>query len=456
MVHSLLALFALSLCLPAAGQDPAPAPNLDWPQFRGPEARGISADLPLPLEFEEPTWKTPIAGLSHASPVVMDGRVFVATAVAAGDEPELKVGLYGAGDSADDLVETEFRLIALSAETGDVLWDTLAIKAVPPFGRHTKATQANCTPAAADGAVVAFFGSHGLYCFEADSGKLRWHLELGPMDCGPWNSKDLEWGFAASPIIADGKVIVQADVKTKPFLAAFDLADGKQLWRVDRDDVNGWSTPTAVTLPSGERQIVVNGCKHIGGYSLEDGSERWRMAGGGGIPVPTPVEADGIIYLTSNHRPMVESHPQKPVFAVKSTASGDLGVPKKNAEGYYGEHLAWMVSKRGNYMQTPLIYGGLLWLCYDSGVITCFDAQTGEEHYRERLDGGGAGFTASPVAGGGLVYLVSEEGDVVVIGAMPEFEIVAKASLGEICMATPAITGGALIYRLRGSVARFD
>ncbi|RKY14556.1 MAG: hypothetical protein DRQ55_20620, partial [Planctomycetota bacterium] len=114
----------------------------DWPQFRGPGACGIREGAALPIEFETPTWRTEVKGLSHASPVTAGGRVFVATAIPKGGDAELKVGLYGAGDSADDLVETEFRLIAIDEAKGDVLWDVLAVKAVPPFGRHTKATQA--------------------------------------------------------------------------------------------------------------------------------------------------------------------------------------------------------------------------------------------------------------------------------------------------------------------------
>ena len=125
-------------------------------QFRGPAASGVDDGAPLPTTFDQPAWRTPIPGLAHASPVVLDGRVFVATAVIEGDDPELKVGLYGAGDSAADLVETEFRLIALDAASGDVLWNTLTSKSVPSFGRHTKATQANCTPAAAAGRVVVY------------------------------------------------------------------------------------------------------------------------------------------------------------------------------------------------------------------------------------------------------------------------------------------------------------
>ncbi|MEZ6018050.1 MAG: PQQ-binding-like beta-propeller repeat protein [Planctomycetota bacterium] len=445
---------------------PARAAASEWPQFRGPGAGGVSDARGVPTAFDTPTWRRPVPGLAHASPVVADGRVFVLTAIPTGIEPQLRVGLYGDGGSAEDLVETEFRLLALDVATGEVLWDTLVVKGTPPFGRHTKATQANSTPAVADGRVVALCGSHGLFCLDAATGEARWHAELGALDCGPWDVEDLHWGFASSPVIADGHVLVQADVKTAPYLASFALATGAVEWRVARDDVNGWSTPTVTTAPDGARIVLVNGCKHIGAYALADGAERWRMAGGGGIPVPTPVVAGDLAYFTSNHRPLEAAHPQKPVYAVRLGARGDLGVPQPRALQADGpgapsadaapDPVAWVVARRGNYMQTPLVHAGQLWLGYDNGVVTCLDAATGVERYRERLSEGTDGFTASPVAAEGRLYFTSEQGEVFVLAAGPKFEVLARGALGDVCMASPAVIEGALIFRLQGSVVRYD
>jgi len=448
--HGILCFAILAVSSGAVGQEP----DADWPQFRGPAAAGVRDGAALPIAFEEPNWRTPVPGLAHASPVLSQGRVFVATAVVPGVDPELKVGLYGAGDSADDLVATEFRMLALDAATGEILWNKLVVQAVPEFGRHTKATQANATPAAADGAVVAIL-HQDLVCLDAVSGDERWRVGLGPLDCGPHDATDLHWGYASSPIIAAGKVVVQADVKGAPYLAAFDLATGEQVWRVARDDVNTWCTPTAVEREGG-LQVLVNGCKHMGAYDLADGAELWRMAGSGGIPVPTPVVAGELAYFTANHRPLVAAHPLKPVYAVRLDARGDLGAPNPDAGDELGDGVAWMVTRRGNYMQTPLVYRGLVFLCSDSGVVTCLDAATGAEHYRARLDAGGEGFSASPVAGDGKVYWTSEEGNVFVVAARPEFEVLARGALGDICMASPAISAGGLVFRLRRSVVRFE
>ncbi len=446
--HALLAC-ATTLLL-TTGQTPVAAQ--EWPQFRGAQASGIGDGHRLPRNFdvgknENVRWRTPIPGLSHASPVVAGNRVFVVSAIATDHDPELKIGLYGAGDSADDMVEHEFALFCLNRRTGAIEWRRTAVRGQPAFARHTKATHANSTPVTDGERVCALFATGGLYCYSVE-GELLWNTDLGALDVGPHDSMDLHWGFASSPIIAGGLVIVQADVKQAPFLAAFDLQTGAERWRVARDDVPGWATPTAIRAGS-DALIVVNGCKHMGAYRLTDGAEVWRMAGGGGIPVPTPVLAEGLVYLTSNHRPLQRNHPLKPIFAVRADAAGDLGVPTAEQPG---EHVAWTVSRRGTYMQTPIVYRDIAWFGQDNGVVAAFDAKTGEELYRERLGDGSAGMSASPVAGDGAVYFTNEEGEVFVVAAAAKFELAARGTLNEICMATPAIAEGTLLFRTRGHV----
>lgn len=430
-----------------------PRPGIDWPQFRGLSATGIAEGKPLRLEWdiakgEGVAWKTAIPGLAHSSPVIWGDRLFITTAVPLTGEASLKVGLYGAGDSADDMVEHEFRVYCLDKRDGKLLWDRVAVKKTPKFKRHTKATHVNSTPVTDGRRVVAFFGSEGLYCYDMD-GKLEWKKELGALDVGPHDAADLQWGFASSPIIAEGRLIVQCDVKEKPFLAALDLGDGREIWRVARDDVPGWSTPTAARVGD-EWQVLVNGCKHMGAYRLSDGGEVWRMSGGGGIPVPTPVVSGERVYLTSNHRPIKAGDPQKPVFAVRLGAKGELAVP---SDGAGNRDVAWMRTQRGNYMQTPLIYRGIAYLCYDNGVVSSFDAETGEPIYRERLGTGDSGYTASAVAGDGKVYFTSETGDVAVVdGTVREFRVLARSAFDEICMATPAISEGRMYWRTKSAL----
>ena len=396
-------------------------------------------------------WRTPIPGLSHASPIAWGERVFVATAVAKGGDAELKIGLYGTGDSADDMVEHVFQLWCLDLAEGRPIWMRTATRAVPKFARHTKATHVDSTPVTDGRQVIAVFGAQGMFCYSMD-GDLRWKVDVGDLDVGPHDSMDLYWGYASSPVLADGKVILQADVKENPYLAAWDVATGELAWRVTRDDTTSWATPTVVGTEIGAAQVIVNGCKHMGGYALADGKEIWRMAGGGGLPIPAPIVAGDLLLLTSNHRPIAPGHPLKPIFAVKRSATGTLAVPRPDNAG---EQVAWMKTRVGNYIQTPIVYRGLVYLCAVQGVVTILDAKTGEQYGRHRLGSGGS-FSASAVAGDGKVYFTSEEGDVHVVKAGVEFEGLSVNPLGEICMATPAIAGGTLIFRTRGHVVAVD
>jgi len=423
-----------------------------WPQFRGTQAAGVADQKPLPTSWDIPggkglKWRTAIPGLSHASAIVSGDRIFVTTADAIGKKASLKIGAYGAGDSADDMVEHSFQVWCLRRDDGSVDWVRTAVRCVPKFARHTKATHADPTPVTDGKHVIAVFGAQGMFCYSV-TGDLLWQVDLGELDVGPHDSMDLHWGYASSPIISDGLVIIQADVKTKPYLAAWHVDTGKPAWRVARDDTTSWATPTVVQRGD-EKLIYVNGCKHMGAYKLVDGSEVWRMAGGGGLPVPAPIVANDLVLFTSNHRPLKSNHPLKPIFAVKPSAMGELPMPKRNATG---EHVAWMQTRVGNYIQTPIVYRDLLYLCNVSGVVSVVDLKTGEVHGRHRLGGGRATFSASPVAGNGHLYFTSEEGDVHVVVAGKEFEQTGISPIGEICMATPAIADGVLLFRTRSHV----
>jgi outer membrane protein assembly factor BamB len=239
-------------------------------------------------------------------------------------------------------------------------------------------------------------------------------------------------------VLFENTCIVLADVQKGSFLAALDATNGNERWRTPRGDVPTWGTPT-VHRAGDRTQVLVNGFKEIAGYDLADGQRIWTMSGGGDIPVPTPVVAHGMIFMTSAHGP------QSPVFAIKTTAEGDVSLPDGQDAG---PHIAWSIRRGGNYMQTPIAVGDLLFCCRDNGLLTCFEAATGKELYRERL--GGNGFTASPVAAGDRVYFTSEEGHVYVIKAARQFELLAENELGEPCLATPAITDGTVLFRTQG------
>ncbi len=434
-----------SLILAAAWFATAVVASANWPQYRGPRASGVDASVALPTTWnlatgENVRWQTPIPGLSHSAPIVWGDRVYVATAVQAG-QSELKVGLYGNIDSVKEKEPNQWRLLALDKATGKVVWDTLAREAVPRVARHTKATHCNSTPATDGRHIVAIFGSEGLFCFDT-AGKLVWQKDLGPMDSGYFVSPAAQWGFASSPVIHEGKVIVQCDVQKDSFIAAFDLADGRELWRTPRQDVPTWGTPTIVTA-AGRTQIAVNGWHHTGGYDFATGKELWKFDGGGDIPVPTPISAGELIYFTSAHGR------SRPMRAIRADASGDL---TPDDSGAMKPTVVWNHDRRGNYMQTPIVVGDSLYACADVGLVTCFDAKTGEVRYSERFSAASEGYTASPVSDGRHLYFTSELGNVFVVPATGKFSIAAKNTLDETCLSTPAISSGALFFRTRGKI----
>ncbi|MCZ6835247.1 MAG: PQQ-binding-like beta-propeller repeat protein [Planctomycetota bacterium] len=415
----------------------------DWPSFRGRDASGVALGHATVTTWnietgENVLWKTPIPGLAHSSPVIWGDRLFVTTAVKQGEEPELKVGLYGSVGSVEDDSVHQMKVYCLDKNSGEILWERTSIEAVPKVKRHPKGSHAASTPATDGQYVLAFFASEGLYCYDVE-GNLKWSKDFGVLTSSWYVMEDAEWGFSSSPIIHEDKVIVQCDIMEDSFLTALDLATGRELWRTSRNEVPTWSTPT-IDVREGRSQVICNGWKHIGGYDLETGAELWKISGGGDIPVPTPIVAHDLIYLTSAHGRMA------PRIAIDVMAKGEIELTEEDPQ------IAWMYPNRGNYMQTPIVYGDLIYFCKDDGIVSCYDAKTGEEHFRNRLGSGQSGFTASPVAADGKLYYTSEYGEIHVIKIGKEFESLAVNTMDTECMATPAISEGKIYWRTRGEV----
>jgi len=414
----------------------------NWPQFRGPQASGVDTNTALPTRWNAESgdgirWRTPIPGLAHASTIVWNDRVYVATAVRPG-KAALKVGLYGDIESANDQDSHQWRLLSLDLASGKVLWDKIGHESIPRVKRHTKASHCNSTPATDGHRVVALFGSEGLFCFDME-GQLIWKKDLGPLDSGYYQVPSAQWGFASSPVIHDDRVIVLCDVQTNSFIAAYALADGRELWRTLRKDVPTWGTPTVVNVGS-RSQILVNGWHETAAYDVKSGGRIWTLDGGGDIPVPTPVIGDGVSYFTSGHGKF------RPMRAIRLSADGNITPPEVNRTN---TAIAWVHARQGTYMQTPILVGGRVFGCLDNGVLTCFDANTGTIAYSERIGNGSEGFTASPVSDGRHLYFASETGNVYVVPADGNYSILATNSLNETCMASPAIAGGKLLFKTR-------
>jgi outer membrane protein assembly factor BamB len=279
-------------------------------------------------------------------------------------------------------------------------------------------------------------GSEGLHAFDM-AGKLLWKKDLGHLDAGFYMVPEAQWEFGSSPVIHDGVVVIQADVQKNSFLAAFDAASGKELWRTARQDVPTWGSPT-IHQVGDQTQILVNGWRHIGAYDFKTGREIWKLKGGGDIPVPTPVVGHGLVFITNAHGPM------SPVYAIRQTATGDISLAANETSN---ANVVWSVQRGGAYMATPILYRDVLYVLAWNGVLLAFDAKSGERLFQQRLGGGTSAFTASPVAADGKIYFMSEEGDVLVVKAGRTFELLATNSLGQIGMASPAISEGVIYFR---------
>lgn len=413
--------------------------NQQWPSFRGPWALGFIENSKPPTTWnaesgEHIKWKTAIPGLGHSSPVIWDNYLFVTTAVNTTRSESLKVGLYGDIGEANDSAVHEFKVYCLDKNSGKIIWERLAHKGIPKSKRHTKASQANCTAATDGKYVVVHFGSEGLYCYDF-KGNLVWKKDMGIINPGYAPVPGIEWGYSSSPIIFKNRIIVQCDIPKNPFIAALDLKTGNEVWKTVREEeAQTYCTP-AIYTKNGKTQVIANGYTHMCGYDFETGKEIWKLGNGGDIPTPAPVIANDLIYLNGAHGKF------SPIFAVKPNASGDITLAPDSTKN---QHIAWSVKRGGAYMQTPLVYNGYLYNLQVNGQLMCFDAKTGELKYKDSLR---EAFTASGVAADGKLYFSSEDGNIYVIQAGPEFKQLAKNPLKDVCMATPAISGNTLYFR---------
>jgi len=417
-----------------------------WPSFRGPLASGVAEGQHLPDRWDGKTgenvlWRAPIPGLAHSSPVVWGDRVFVTTAVSSNPNASFKPGLYGDGDASDDRSKHQWKIIALDAKTGKIAWERVAYEGEPLNKRHIKSTYASATPATDGRIVVAWFGSQGVHAYDVD-GNFRWKVDLGRVNMGAYDVPTYEWGPASSPIIWNGMVIVQCDTQADSFLLALNADTGETIWKTPREELPSWGTPNVVAT-SGGPQLVTNASNFIRGYDPRTGKELWRLGGSSKITAPTPISGDGVIVVVSGRGP------ERPIFVVKPDARGDVTLPPGKTSS---DAIVWSRTGRGSYMPTPLIYNGVLYVLANNGVFDAYDLKTGDEVYRQRLATIGDGYSASPVAADGRIYLSNEDGDVTVVAAGREFKAIATNPMGELLMATPAISNGVMYVRTARSL----
>jgi len=412
-----------------------------WPSFRGPGAAGIAENQQLPDRWNPATgenvlWRTPIPGLAHSSPAVWGDTIFVTSAISSRKDATFKPGIYGDGDASDDRSEHRWMVYAIDKRSGRIRWERAAAQGGPKNKRHIKSTYASASPATDGRIVVAWFGSQGVYAYDFTGG-LRWSVDLGRVDMGAYDIPSYEWGPASSPIIWNGLVIIQCDTQADSFLLALNAETGETVWKTDRRELPSWGTPTIVNTPAGA-ELITNASNFVRGYDPKSGRELWQLGGSSKITAPTPIFADGLHIIASGRAP------ERPVFAVKPGARGDLTLAK---DATANTHVAWSKTGRGSYMPTPLAYRGILYVLANNGVFDAYEIATGREIYRQRLPLVGSGFSASPVAADGKIYLSNEDGEVLVVEAGETFRHIVTNSMGETLMATPAISQRVIYVR---------
>jgi len=444
--------------VPVAGRGPS-----DWPQFRGPGSAGVADGSTLPLTWsttQNVAWVTEIPGRGWSSPVIWGPRVFVTAAINAGAFKAPSTGIYGndlAGElakqglsmeeiikrvSARDIevsaeaTEVRYMVYALDAATGKVAWQQEAHKGLPVGGRHRKNTYASETPTTDGERIYASFGGNvGLFAYSL-TGDLVWKKTWPPQPVY------LDFGTASSPVVHGGRVYQMFDNEAESFLAALDAKTGAEVWTVRRNGFktqaqSGWATPF-VWQNQQRTEIVTIGKGTVVSYGL-DGTELWRL-GGMTQATPSPVAGNGLLYVGSGS----QGETGRPLFAIKPGASGNISLTPNQTTN---DFVAWFQPRFSGYTPSPLLYRNRVYVINDNGIMQVADATTGKELYKARVGGGGMTFSSSPLASNGRIYAVSEDGDVVVFEAGDEYKELAKNSLGEMSLATPAADANSLYIR---------
>ena len=412
-----------------------------WPQFRGAHS-ALAKGNGLPTTWDAKTnivWQSDVPGRGWSSPVVWGDRVFL-TSVVNDKTPTPRRGLY-----IQDLIgkippgEHVWKLTCLDLQSGKPLWDKVVHQGLPETSIHLKNTYASETPATDGEHVYVYFGNLGLFCHDLKGNKV-WERNLGAY------KTRMGWGTGASPVLYKDKLFLVNDNEDQSFLVALDKKTGQEIWKVARDEKSNWATP--FVWENDQRvEIVTCGTKRVRSYDL-DGKLLWELAGMSSIVIPTPSAHEGLLYISAGY--ILDA--SRPIYAIRPGARGDISLKDKEKSNQF---IAWSQRQAGPYHPSPVVYEGRLYVLLDKGFLSCYDAKTGAEVYaRQRIDPNSDKFTASPLAADGKIYCLSEDGDTYVVRAGPKFEVLAKNSLDDMCLATPALVRSSLLVRTAGKLYR--
>lgn len=416
--------------------------EVNWPQFRGTKASVVDDGI-LPTKWsttENVAWVIDIPGRAWSSPIVWGDKIFITSAVGGTDAEDPKKGLYFGGnrDKPSERIH-RWMIYCIDFNNGKILWEKLAHQDVPKHSLHIKNTYASETPVTDGLCVYAYFGNIGLYCYDFD-GKQLWKK--------PFETFKIRynWGTAASPVLYKDRLYIVNDNDEQSFLIALDTKTGKQIWRVERDEKSNWATPY-IWENKQRTELITSGTGKVRSYDL-DGKLLWELGGMSNIAIPTPFAEHGLLYITSGY----VGDQKRPLFAIRPGAKSDISLSDDQNSNQY---IAWCQKQGGPYNPTPIVYGDYMYVLYDRGMLSCYDARTGDEIYsREKFASGANAFTSSPWANDGRIFCLSEDGDTFVIQAGTKFKVLGTNKLDEMCMATPAAARGSLIIRTLSKLYR--
>jgi outer membrane protein assembly factor BamB len=410
----------------------------DWPYWRGPAANGVTPDQNLPVKWsatDNVAWKAAIAGVGVSTPIVSGDRVYVTSQIGSGvrregTHPRLVQNADAAAQgeralgaaAGADAAKTFFVVEAFSRRDGKRVWERRIEADGELTPVHDKHNLASPSPATDGSLVFAWFGTGQIVAVNRD-GAVVWQRHLGK----EYGAFDVQWGAGSSPVLFGDLLILLCDQPSRSYLLAVDKTTGKERWKVDRGQGrSSYSTPLVVEGAFGA-ELIVNSTERLDAYDPRTGTFLWHADGTTRFAIPMPVFHDGVIYASRGYR-------SGPYMAIKAGGRGDVT----------STQVLWRVPTGAPYVSSLLYYDGIIYMANDVGVLTAVAAATGERVWQERMDGV---FSASPVAGGGHVYFVSENGDTIVLKAGKAPQVVARNSLGVRAVASPALSNGQIFIR---------
>ena len=438
---------------------PVDAKDIEWPQFRGPESNPVGTNPRLAERWsktENVEWSLEIPGRGWSSPIVTGGRVYLTTVTTDGKSKPPQAGTEYSNEYVAELqkqglpmaeilkrvterdielpheVNLHYLLYCLNLKSGKVEWTKEFYAGHPPGGRHRKNSFVSETPVTDGKFIYVYVANLGLWAFDL-KGKQVWTT---PLEANPIY---LDFGTGSSPALADNLLVIVSDNEKQQYIAAFDKQTGKQVWRTNREigpqgRRSAWVTPFVWRHPL-RTEIVAVGPGIVVSYDLA-GKELWRMSGMSGAPIPMPFAYDGLLYINGGRGALL--------VAIRPGAAGDISLTKDETSNKY---VVWSQARAGTYLPSPVAFEGAVYSLTETGILTRFDAKTGKQTYKTRIDPAATAFTTSPWAYNGKLFCLSEEGQTFVISTGEEFKLLHVNALDDFALASPALVGDRLLLR---------